>query len=132
MAELRSFLRDHRRLAAWLIALALAMKALVPAGYMLGAKSHVLTVQICADTQGKQLTRTIVVPGENKLADHAKSEGVCGWQALAMSAVGGADLALLALALAFILLLGVAPSRPVREPRTLHLRPPLRGPPVTA
>lgn len=115
-----------------MIALALAMKALVPAGYMLGTKAHLLTVQICADTQGRQLTQTLVVPGESKPLDHAKSDGVCGWGALAMSALGGTDPALLALALAFILLLGVASARPVRELPRLHLRPPLRGPPAAA
>ena len=132
MLALRSFLRDHRRLAACLIALALVTKALVPAGYMLGTKAHVLTVQICADAQGQQLTQTVVIPGGSKPADHAKSQGLCGWGTLAMSALGGADMALLALALTFILLLGLAPTAPVREQRKVHLRPPRRGPPAAA
>jgi hypothetical protein len=129
---LRSFLRDHRRLAACLIALALAMKALVPAGYMLGATAHVLTVEVCADSQGKHLTQLIVVPGESTPADHAKSDGPCAWSALGIAALGGADLALLALALAFILLLGFAPTAPAPRSRAHHLRPPLRGPPSLA
>ena len=132
MPALRAFLRTHRRLALGLIALALAMKALVPAGYMVAAKAHVLTVEICADTQGRHLTQQIVVPGESKPADHAKTDGHCGWTSLASTALGGAELALLALALAFILLLGMAPVAPIREPRSQHLRPPLRGPPAAA
>jgi hypothetical protein len=108
------------------------MKALVPAGYMIGSNTHLLTVEICADSQGLHLTRTLPVPGENQPADHAKSDGHCGWGVLAMSALGGADLALLALALAFILLLGMAPAKPIREARKQHLRPPLRGPPAAA
>jgi len=128
---LRSFLRGHRRLAACLIALALAMKALVPSGYMVGASAHVLTVQICADSQAQHLTQTLVIPGESTPADHAKSDGTCGWGVLAMAALGGADLALLRLALAFILLSGLAPATPAAASPTQHLRPPLRGPPAT-
>ena len=42
-------LREHRRLAAILVALALCMKALVPAGFMIGASARLITVEICAD-----------------------------------------------------------------------------------
>jgi hypothetical protein len=52
MELLRAFFRDHRRLAALLVALALCVKALVPAGYMPGAHGKVLTVEICADASG--------------------------------------------------------------------------------
>jgi hypothetical protein len=129
---LRSFLRDHRSIAACLIALALAMKALVPAGYMLGTAAHVLTVEVCADGQGKRLTRQIVVPGESKPADHAKPDGTCAWSGLSLAALGGADAVLLALALAFILLLGLVRPAPPLLSRAVHLRPPLRGPPSFA
>jgi hypothetical protein len=129
--QLRSSIRRHRGLAACLIALALAMKALVPAGYMVGSTAHVLTIEICADSLGKHLTQTVLVPGESKPAEHAKTDGTCNWGALGMAGLAGADLGLLALALAFILLLSTAPVRPVRERRSLHLRPPLRGPPAT-
>ena len=47
MGAWRVFLREHRWLALWLIAAALAVKALVPQGYML------------ADTGGKTLTVAI-------------------------------------------------------------------------
>jgi len=49
-----------------------------------------------------------------------------------MATLGAADVLLLALALAFIFALGIAPSRPAPPARAAHLRPPLRGPPAFA
>lgn len=131
MHAIRAFLRTNRRLALGLVALALVIKALVPAGYMLSDKAHVLTIAICGDASGAQLTKQIVVPSGGK-SDHAKAEGTCAWGLLAMAALGGADVLLLALVLAFILALGLAPSRPAPPSRGSYLRPPLRGPPAFA
>lgn len=135
MKALRAILLGHRRLALLLVAVALAMKALVPGGYMLGAQSQVITVSICADSSGTHLTREIVVPRQSGSQDttsqHAKS-GPCAFGALAMAGLAGADPILLALALAFILAIGLAPlAAPAFQARA-HLRPPLRGPPLTA
>jgi hypothetical protein len=140
MGFVRAFFRDHRRFAALLVALALAMKALVPGGYMIGQQGKVLTVTICADASGTGLTRQIVVPtsesesqsDRGKSGEHGKSDSPCPYAALGMAALGGADTVLLALALAFILALGFAPLRPVRPERRAYLRPPLRGPPAQA
>jgi hypothetical protein len=132
---IRAFFRTNRRLALGLIALALVIKALVPAGYMLAGPlsggTHVLTVAICGDVSGGPTTREIAVPSDGK-QDHAKAEGTCAWGVLGMAALGGADGALLGLALAFILALGLAPARPAARPQRSYLRPPLRGPPAFA
>ena len=45
---------------------------------------------------------------------------------------GAGDAALLALAFAFILVLGLAPVRHLAFQRNSYLRPPLRGPPAAA
>jgi hypothetical protein len=129
---IRAILRTNRRLALGLVVLALVIKALVPAGYMLSDKAHVLTIAICADASGGPLTQQIVVPSDGKSADHAKAEGTCAWGVLAMAALGGADVLLLALALAFVLALGLMPTRPAPPSRGSYLRPPLRGPPAFA
>lgn len=121
----------HRRLALGLVVLAVLIKALMPAGYMLSDRAHVLTVEICADASGQTMTRQIAVPADGK-SDHAKAEGTCAWGVLASAALGGADIVLLALALAFILALGLTASRPAPPARTTYLRPPLRGPPAFA
>jgi hypothetical protein len=121
----------HRRLALGVVLLAVLIKALVPAGYMLSDKGHVLTVAICGDASGQALTKQIVLPSDGK-SDHAKAEPGCAWGLLAMAALHGADVLLLALALAFILALGLAPIRPAPPSRGAYLRPPLRGPPAFA
>ncbi len=130
MQPIRAFLRHNRRLALGVVVLALLIKTLIPAGYMLSDQSHVLTVTICGDASGQTMTKQIAVPAAD--GDHAKGEVKCVWGLLAMAALGGADLALLAGALAFILALGLAPSRPAPPSRRFHLRPPLRGPPAFA
>lgn len=131
MQPIRAFLRDNRRLALGLMALALLIKALIPSGYMLGDKaSHVLAVTICGDASGKTMTKQITVPDEG--GDHAKVEAKCVWGLLTMAALGGADVLLLAAALVFILKLGFAPPRPTLPSRGSYLHPPLRGPPIFA
>ncbi len=130
MQLLRAFFLHHRRMAALLIALALAMKALVPAGFMLGHDSRVITVQICADALGQQITQKIVLPSSHSGDDKAKSDSPCHFSALGHAMLGGADPVLLALALVFILALGFAPVLAPAPRRIAFLRPPLRGPPA--
>jgi hypothetical protein len=135
MGTLRAFLRDHRRLAGLLLVLAIAMKALVPAGFMVGQHATVLTVEICADTLGAKVTKQIVVPQQggahgNAQGDNAK--GSCPYGVLAMATLTGADAVLLAAALVFILALGFAPPRIVPACRIARALPPLRGPPAFA
>ena len=134
MGTLRAFFRDHRQLAMLLVALALAVKAMVPAGYMVGTDSKVLTIQICADGSGQHFTKQIVVTMTGKSlggdGEQGKADGTCPYSALSMTSLGGADPALLALALAFILTLGFAPVRRPWLQGIFHLRPPLRGPPA--
>ena len=139
MSRLRTFLHRYPALALLLVAAALAMKVAVPAGMMVGTQSKTLTIEICADTLGVHLTRQIAVPfappspgKAGETGDHGKDSGACPFGALAMAALGGADAALLAAALAFILTLGIAPPCLVARERHTRLRPPLRGPPARA
>lgn len=133
MGSLRTFLRDHRRLAGLLLAAAIMAKALVPAGFMVGQHATVLTIEICADTLGAKVTKQIIVPQQGKAqGDPAKPSGSCPYGVLAMATLSGADAVLLALALAFILALGFAPPRTVPARRISRVLPPLRGPPAFA
>lgn len=105
MSTLRLFLRDHRRFAALLVAMALAMKALMPAGMMIGAApgTKVLTVIVCADSQGGSYLKQIVVPHSGKSqGETSKTSDSCPWSALGMASLSGVDAALLALALALL------------------------------
>ena len=134
MDSLRTFLGSHRRIAALIVALALGMKALVPAGYMLAPQMTTLTVTICADAQGKRITHEIAVPRETGHGEASAEKGgnACSWSSLSMASLGSAPPVLLALALAFILALGFLPAAPPVARVASWLRPPLRAPPVLA
>lgn len=135
MTSFRAFFLSHVRLAALLVALALCMKALIPAGYMLGGETRTITVQICADSIGHQITRQIEIgirDHGSKSHDKAKADAPCAFTALSHGALGGADPIQLALALLFLLTLGFAPVIPNAPKRVHYLRPPLRGPPALA
>ncbi len=136
MNLIRAFLARHRAVAVLLIAAALCMKAVVPAGYMLHMGDRVMTVAICADAQGGQLTRQIVLPGSGKSHEgtdgSGKADSTCPFSALSFASMSGADPVLLASVLIFILALGFAALDVTRPVRKVRLRPPLRGPPLLA
>lgn len=133
MHSFRAFFRARRHLALLLIAAAVAMKALVPTGYMIEGGFKVLSISICADSTGERLVHKVAVPTSRGSGEgEAQGKGICAFSALNGAALGGAGQALLALMLAFILVLGFAPvSRPVPA-GAARLRPPLRGPPAAA
>lgn len=136
MHALRILLLKRRQFALVLVALALCMKALMPAGYMVSESARVFTITICSDASGEKISREIVIPakgGSGHQDDaHGKADAQCAWSSLSMAATGGADAPLLALALAFILALGFLPAPILRARRADYLQPPLRGPPATA
>ncbi|MDZ7587653.1 MAG: hypothetical protein U5J78_00160 [Parasphingorhabdus sp.] len=117
-----------------LLALVLAVKLLVPAGFMISATSdRFLTVTICADASGISKQMRIAIPSKNdRREDHSKAAGTgqpCSFSGLSHAALGGTDPILLAAALTFVLLLGFAPPRTLPQRGIAFLRPPLRGPP---
>ncbi len=130
MQSLRAFLMRHRALALMLIVAALGMKIMVPTGYMIGADSKVLTVQICDDTQGNHAAKALIIPMKGGAAGSKQAKADCPFSTLSMASLGGADPVLLGLALAFILALGFAPTPRLPAKQPSHLRPPLRGPPA--
>ena len=137
MQALRAFFRDRHRLAIVLVALALCLKAVVPAGHMVASDARVISVAVCADTQGKRLVRQIVIPAESGRPQdngggHAKPEGACAFSALAFAALGGADLLVLAGALLFLLAIGHLPHSLPRRRAIRFQLPPSRAPPVPA
>lgn len=131
---MRAFTRQHRWLALWLVVAALAMKALIPGGYMVAVQGKVITVQLCDDMGTGDLTARMVIPMKpgtgQGAADHAK--GACPYSSLSHASLGGADPVLLALALTFILALGFLPMASLPARRSFYLRPPLRAPPLFA
>jgi len=133
MDSIRAMIRRNGTLAALLLAATLLFKLLVPAGYMVSTDNMVLTVIICADSTGEQLTKQISIPMKDKAgAEHDPANSKCPYTALTMGLIGGADLALLASAIAFVLALGFAPLTASEGSETPRLRPPSRGPPLAA
>jgi hypothetical protein len=137
MTSLRALIRDHARLMLVLLALALAVKALVPAGFMLSAGGErLLTVTICSEASGTPKQMQIAIPGKQHgggdHSDAASKATHCAFAGLGNSALGGTDPLLLAGALAFILLIGFAPLPALPARDILFLRPQLRGPPASA
>lgn len=124
-------------LAIIVLMLALFAKFIVPQGYMVASDGYrMLTVQICFDGRThKTVTLAVPMDGQHRSGDQdqrAKGDAKCPFSALSMSALGGADAALLAIAFAFILAAGFAAVIPAQPRRIHHLRPPLRGPPALA
>lgn len=132
MSGLRSLLRDHRRLALIVLALAFCLRALVPTGHMVvSAGPMMLSVSICADGSGTMKTTQIAIPAKDGATlDKADKDTNCTFAALSKAMLGGADPFLLALAFAFILVLGLAPSRALPARPAPFTLPPLRGPPA--
>ena len=128
----RTFLLRHRALAMCMVMAALCMKLLVPTGYMIGHGTQTLTVLMCNDASGAQAVRQMTIPVKDSGSESGSAQGKseCPYASLSMAATSGADLALLALALVYILALGFAPAAILPRARDHHLRPPLRGPPA--
>lgn len=130
MSALRAFLRDHRRLALAALALAFAVRALVPAGFMVAGSGTTLTISICADSSGATTAMKIVIPAKDNRSGKPAAHAPCAFAANGHPALAGTDPVLLALAIAFILVLGLAPARTLPALRAPYLLPPLRGPPA--
>ena len=135
MQTLRALIRDYRHVSMALLMLAFCIKAVIPAGFMVSASSDlVLTVSVCSDTTSGLKQVQLVIPRKEQGNDHSdagKKDGHCAFSGLTQAALGGADASLLALAFAFMLVHGFAPTPRLPFRRLAHLRPPLRGPPAT-
>jgi hypothetical protein len=134
MRSIRIFLRRYPALALAVLALALAVKAMVPAGYMLAAdsKSLSLTVTVCTgmDTMQKTIEIPVHKSQDGKSSHEQAGDSPCAFTALSHALLGGADGILLALALLFIVTVGFGSITPNLVQKWRRLRPPLRGPPV--
>ncbi len=133
MSSIRRHILRHRMVAVWLVALALAMKALVPTGFMpIIASNGTITVEICGGSQHQTVTMTI--PGLAKQQDQPGKQGKtdmpCAFSGLSMQGLAAADPIALALAILFILATGLRETPQPTARQIAFLRPPLRGPPA--
>jgi hypothetical protein len=128
VTALRHFLRQHAGIAAFVVAMALALRVVVPAGYMPTLQSGAITITLCDGYGPAQMV--MKMPGMEH-HDQSQAQQRCAFADLALPSLAGADPIQLAAAIAFILLAAffAIPAFVLRRPR--QLRPPLRGPPAT-
>lgn len=141
MTSLRRLLLDHRALALWLAALALAVRLIVPAGFMVGSIDGRPVLQLCSGfgpvAAAPAAAHMPMAHGGghhgrdgHRESDHPATDMPCPYAGLAQAATTPVDPLLLVLAIAFVMALGVRATRwPALRDRA-HLRPPMRGPPL--
>lgn len=137
MTRLRRLARDHASLAALLLAAALLLRLLMPAGFMPVADgAGRLTVIMCSGEGSRAMTIAIPGLGERPAKpgpqERDKAGGPCAFGSLAAPFLGGVDPVLLVAALALVALLALRLAKPAPRRTVAHLRPPLRGPPATS
>lgn len=130
MHAIRAFFLAHRSLALALVALALAMKVLVPAGFMPVAAGKTITVMVC-DGHGGEQSRAIAL-GDNGESGIAKAAKTCPFSVLSSASLGTVDIVLAAALLLFILASSLLPITTPPLRRIGYLTPPSCGPPAHA
>jgi hypothetical protein len=130
MSSLRAFVRRNPALAALIVALALMLRAFVPGGFMPSSDHGRIVISICTGSGPAMAEIAVPGPAHSEPADHGQSDQPCAFAGLALPSLAAADALLLALALLFVLALGLRPMVPVAARTAPFLRPPLRGPPT--
>ena len=135
----------HRRLAVLICTAALMMKLLVPTGFMIAVDDGRLAIVVCPVTAPPEHGGGPMAMGGDHAAmadhgtserdeapgDHGKPELPCAFAGLSAASLAAVDPIQLAALVAFVLGMGLAALPLPPLPRRQHLRPPLRGPPVT-
>jgi hypothetical protein len=114
------------------MALVLLLKVAVPSGYMLDTSGGSVSIVACSGmgpmTMAAMPAMADPSHGTHKGAD--KTELPCAFAGLNAASLATADPLLLALAIAFVITLLFRRIAPPAIATALHLRPPLRGPPL--
>ncbi|MCU0729725.1 MAG: hypothetical protein MUF41_06470 [Sphingopyxis sp.] len=129
---IRAFWTLHSRAALAFLVCALAVRALVPQGYMVSSGPMMINVTICYDGIDHE-TVELAIPMKRDNADrNDAATDHCAFSALSMAALDGADPVQLADALAYIVRTEARGTVSPVVPDAPYIRPPLRGPPARA
>lgn len=131
MGSFRNLIRSSQILVALLLALTLALRVLVPAGYMPEISVGSFSIVACDGFGPVAMSKAM--PGmHHGKADHSQMQQRCAFADLALPWLGSIDPIQLLAALAFILVIAFFASQPFRLRREYRAWPPLRGPPARA
>ena len=133
MHALRRQFRTRPVLVLAILAAALLLRALIPAGTMLQTGNLTLSVTMCADATGGVRSLALEIPREpgnpGDGAGHDASKGHCAFSVLTLGMLeGAAPFVLAALLAAFALAL--LPAAQIPLPRWYRATPPSRAPPA--
>ena len=117
-------------------AAALAVRLLVPTGYMLGSEHGRVAIELCSGFASGPMATAMPemhgdTPDHGKSREHGKAEMPCAFSSLSAASLGAIDPIQMAALVAFIMAVGLCPVVLPAIVRRGYLRPPLRGPPAT-
>lgn len=127
MRSIRAVVHANRKLAALLLAAALLLRILVPAGFMPLIDHGRMIVGVC---NGMGVSKMVIeIPGLEHKSQGNDAQKSCAFSDLSLPSLAGADPLVIAALIVFILALGLTFA--VQQPPVgaVRLRPPLRGPP---
>lgn len=131
MRHLRCFVFCRPAVAALLLAMALAVRAIVPAGFMPVSTTTGIEIAVCSGQGPMQIV--IGTDGIPRPADHHPANDTsahCPFAATGLALLSPISPELLLAALLFALVLALAPAAVPRIIDTARRRPPLRAPPL--
>ncbi|MFA5963122.1 MAG: DUF2946 family protein [Sphingomonas sp.] len=131
MSSLRRLVHAHVAVVAILIALTLAMRIIVPAGFMPSLSSGTLTITVCTGTSHETMELAIAGMKKGDAGQHEK-QSRCAFADLALPWLSAVDPIQLAAAITFIMAMAFFVTPALRLVRARRAWPPLRGPPLTA
>lgn len=142
VSALRSLLA-RRDLATLICVMALLLKLLLPAGYMITVEPGRVAISPCPGVAPAAPVEVMpaahahghgggkgVARDHGRSRDHGKADMPCAFAGHSAPALGAVDPLLLVVLIAFILAIGIRPAPRPLAPRPARLRPPLRGPPI--
>lgn len=137
MAFVRQLLAQ-RHFAILLCAAVLALKLIVPTGYMIDAGPGRFAIVVCSGLTPPPAPMTMHgmedmhgdMPDHGKSNDHDKAEMPCAFAGVSAAMLGAIDPILFVAFIAFLIAFGLRRSHVLAPPRVRYLRPPLRGPPT--
>lgn len=132
MERLRALIVERRRWWSLLVACSLAVRLIVPAGFMPALDGGRITLQICSGMASTETMATMPTMhhGKSDLPAKSRIETPCAFAGMGVAALGTVDPVLLLAAVLFAFLIASRAVSQVLPAPPGRLRPPLRAPPL--